>query len=175
MAEISAIARSNTVQLSSDDVKPVEYHKINVRYLMVEAALRIDEAQQNKIQVKHEELSDIKDRLSTITTFIEKLSGGLANREAKEVNLANESALVERINAMSPNKLTQKTVWTRAEAETLLTMLTRRSDKLQSESHDLAVKINRCFEDWHELTPLWKDLMKKLDDHIDRIINRRPN
>jgi hypothetical protein len=155
-------------------VEEKHHSDINVRLLLVELAMKTEAAKKNEIHVKNGELAKLKDKVVTITDFVEHISNQLSNPHNKEINLADESQLVEKMREIFPHEYLTRTTWTRDEAERLCTVFTRRSDRLQNDINEKAVMINRLFEDWHELIPIWKEILKAASDLIDRI-NQRAN
>ncbi|HEX2579496.1 MAG TPA: hypothetical protein VHK67_03740 [Rhabdochlamydiaceae bacterium] len=148
------------------------HEDINVRLLLVQLAMKTEEAKKSQIHVKNGELGKLKDKVETITSFVEHISQQLSNPHNKTVVLADKSQLVEKMSEIFPHDYLKRTTWTRDEAEKLCTVFTRRSDRIQNEINEHAVKINRLFEDWHELVPIWKEILKSANDLIDRINQR---
>lgn len=153
-------------------VEEKHHEDINVRLLLVQLCMKIEEAKKDEIHVKNGELGKLKDKAATITNFVEHISTQLDNPHNKSINLANESQLVEKMKEIFPHEYLTRTTWTRDEAERLCTVFTRRSDRLNNEINEMAVMINRSFEDWHELIPIWKEILKTANDLIDRINQR---
>lgn len=185
MTEVSSVTASSTFDSSAPvDAEELPEHlaslekkhheDVNVRLLLVQLAMKTEEAKKNEIHVKNGELGKLKDKVETITSFVEHISEQLSNPRNKDVALANESQLVEKMREIFPHEYLSRTKWTRDEAERLCTVFTRRSDRIQNEINEHAVKINRLFEDWHELVPIWKEILKNANDLIDRI-NQRAN
>jgi hypothetical protein len=155
-------------------VEKKHHEEINVRLLLVQLTMKIEAAKKDEIHVKNGELGKLKDKLETITSFVEHISEQLSNPHNKDIVLANESQLVEKMREIFPHEYLTRTTWTRDEAERLNIVFTRRSDRLQNNVNEMAVTINRHFEDWHELIPIWKEILKTANDLIDRI-NQRAN
>jgi hypothetical protein len=155
-------------------VEKKHHEDINVRLLLVQLAMKTEAAKKDEIHVENGELLQLKDKVVTITSFVEHISEQLSNPRNKDVSLANESPLVEKMREIFPHEYLTRTTWTRDEAERLCTVFTRRSDRLQNDVNEMAVMINRHFEDWHELIPIWKEILKTANDLIDRI-NQRAN
>ncbi len=153
-------------------VEQKHHEEVNIRLLLVNAMLKIEGAKKNEIHVQNGELAKLKDRLHTITTFVEHVGNQLSNPRNKDVNLAQESQLVEKMKEIFPHEYLSRTSWTRDEAEKLCVVFTRRSDRITNDINDMAVQINRKFEDWHELVPIWKEMLKSLNDAIDRMNQR---
>jgi hypothetical protein len=153
-------------------VEQKHHHDINVRMLLVDLAMKTENEKKAEIHLKNGELGKLKDRIVTITDFVEHISNQLSNPHCKDVTLANESQLVEKMREIFPHEYLTRTTWTRDEAERLCTVFTRRSDRLQNDVNEKAVMINRLFEDWHELIPIWKEILKTANDLIDRINQR---
>src|ERR1700733_5353126 len=74
-----------------DTLEQKHHEDINVRLLLVQLAMRTEEAKKNEIHVKNGELGKLKDKVVTITDFVEHISQQLSNPRNKDVTLANES------------------------------------------------------------------------------------
>ena len=154
-------------------VEEKHHEEINVRFLLVQLAMKIEAAKKDEIHVKNGELGQLKDRVETITSFVEHVTDQLSNPRIKEINLADKSPLVEKMKEIFPHEYLSRTTWTRDEAERLITVFNRRSDRLNNDINQMSVTINRLFEDWHELIPIWKEILKSANDLIDRINNKQ--
>jgi|GEM_PF-1579660 len=155
-------------------VEEKHHEEINVRYLLVQLAMKTEEAKKNEIHVKNGELGKLKDKVETITSFLEHVGKQLSDPRNKDVVLADKSQLVEKMKELFDHEYLSRSTWTRDEAEKLCTVFTRRSDRIQNDINQKATEINRLFEDWHELVPIWKEILKSANDLIDRI-NQRAN
>jgi len=148
------------------------HEDVNVRLMLVNLFGEVEEAKKNEIHIKNKELAKLKDKVETITSFLEHVSNQLINPRNKNVVLADKSQLVEKMKEIFDHEYLSRSTWTRDEAENLCKVFTRQSDRIQNDINVLGVEINRKFEDWHELVPIFKEILKQLSEQIDRINQR---
>lgn len=77
--------------------------------------------------------------------------------------MADKSALVGEMHTLLDHKLLEKTVWTRAEAETIKTAMTRHSQIIMQQIQHASSDVNRAIEEGTELLQIARKLLEMID------------
>ena len=96
---------------------------VNEGQLITDLYLKVEKDSNIKSHAKIDKLEEEEKKLKTVSTFLTELETHLSNPDAKVINMADKSSLVEEMNKLLDHKLLAKTEWTRAEAETIRTAL----------------------------------------------------
>ncbi len=140
--------------------KRVENWGENIGKLVVEGYNAVEKASHAKSHIKINELEALEGKLKSVTTFLSKLEAGLANPDAKEVHMTEQSQLVEDMHRICDHDLLKKTIWTRAEADTIRTALTRHSQIVMQEVHHASSAVNRSIEEGTELLQIVRKILE---------------
>lgn len=138
----------------------------NVGHLVAHTALKVEDARSQKAHLAIDKLEAHEKKLQTVTQFLTAIETQLANRDAKEVNMAGQHELVEQMRQILNHDLLAKTVWNRDEAESIKMAFTRHSQLITQDIHHSSSEVNRlieestelsqilrkCIEMWHQLT-----------------------
>jgi len=148
--------------------------EVNLGKLVVDAQTVIQDIKTNQLNKSMDEVNELYDRLDTITTFLEKLEGQLADPANKKIDLTNEGDLVQKINHLFPHKLLMnQATWTRDEAEALVKVFSRKSEHETRQVTHKMTMINRGFEERHELIQMARQVLKEYSEMVKGMINRQ--
>ncbi|MGR3911959.1 MAG: hypothetical protein QRY71_01440 [Candidatus Rhabdochlamydia sp.] len=131
----------------------VELKEANLGQLISQTYLLVETASQNKAHLKLDELEALQQQLSHTTTFLTKIETELAKDHfVKTVNMADDHALVQTMYELTDIPLLNgKTSWTREEAESIRSSLTRRSQLHMQKVQQCSSSVNRVIEEGIEL------------------------
>ena len=133
---------------------------VNLAQLIAKTYICVEEASHQKSNAKIDELEKQEKKLRTVTNFLSEIEAQLSNPTAREVNMADKSVLVEEMHQLLDHKLLANTVWTRDEADTIKTALTRHSQIIMQEVHRFAGEVNRAIEEGTELLQISRKILE---------------
>jgi nucleoside diphosphate kinase len=163
-----AAHKSNILE-AGENLNSNEIHVIVSEYgynlgdLIVKANDHIEEVKTNTTRHKLQELETVQQNLSSITSFLQALDNELIkNPTAKEINLADHSVLVEKMARLTPEiKILQgNTTFNRAEAETLKSAFSRKSQVLMQDVSQKSSSVTRAIEEQTEFTKIMHEALR---------------
>ena len=133
---------------------------VNEGQLITDLYLKVEKDSNIKSHAKIDKLEEEEKKLKTVSTFLTELETHLSNPDAKVINMADKSSLVEEMNKLLDHKLLAKTEWTRAEAETIRTALTRHSQIIMQQVAQASSEVNRMIENGTELLQIARKILE---------------
>ena len=133
---------------------------VNEGQLITDLYLKVEKDSNVKSHAKIDQLQVEEKKLKTVSTFLTELETHLSNPDAKVINMADKSSLVEEMNKLLDHKLLTKTEWTRAEAETIRTALTRHSQIIMQQVAQASSEVNRMIENGTELLQIARKILE---------------
>jgi len=149
------------------------YSDCNVRAYIVKIGIAQEDLRDGRINAKSQELRQQRANLQTITTFLGKVEEMKSNPNAKELQLAGEHQLMDKLYEIFPDQRLKKDKLTRSEAEMLYHAFTRHCDQeIHPNMQELTSDITHIIEDSDKIFPILKELLKAYDDLINRMNNK---
>ena len=133
---------------------------VNLAQLVSNTYNSVELASHIKSHAKIDELEKHEKKLKTVTQFLTEIETQLSNPDARVVNMADKSSLVEEMHQLLDHKLLSKTEWTRAEAETIKTAMTRHSQVIMQQVHHSSSEVNRAIEEGTELLQIARKILE---------------
>jgi uncharacterized protein (DUF2342 family) len=133
---------------------------VNLAQLIAKTYVFVEQVSHQKSHAKIDELEKHEKKLKTVTQFLSGIEAQLANPDAREVNMADKSALVEEMHQLLDHKLLTKSVWSRSEADTIKTALTRHSQIIMQQVHHSSSEVNRSIEEGTELLQISRKVLE---------------
>lgn len=159
----------------SKELADKQYENSNIRWMVARLADKVEQFHKGKIQTSQRELEELNNKIETLMKFTDVLDKHIKNTSKdKKIELQNESSLVEDVAKIYPHEYLKgaNTILTHQQAQELFITFTRKHDQSKGEAQLAAVKINHLYEDWFEILPILRELMKEMNDHIKGIIQR---
>jgi hypothetical protein len=160
------------------------YGDINVRPFFAKLAMDQEKLRDGKIGMKNEELRTLRNKLSTITDFLDKANYELINTNGNTIQMngdGNANLMFEIKKILPPNSNALKLIeeangskFERRKLEWLCQMFTRQIDsEITPQIDELKDDIFDIMQLLDKILPILKELGKKYDDHI-AYIQRQP-
>ncbi len=133
---------------------------VNLAQLISKTYLMVEEGSNKKSHQKIDELQAQEKKLKSVTDFLSLMEAQLANPDARKVDLADKSSIVEEMHQLCDHVLLKKSVWTREEAETIRTSLTRHSQVIMQQLSYASSTVNRSIEEGTELLQIARKVLE---------------
>jgi hypothetical protein len=155
---------------------------VNVRYQMAQLGVAIEQAQEGKIKANNKEVREMRNQLSTISDFLDNAHHAMLTTKGDKIEMQQHSKLIEQVVALLPEKTrlllkdksgSNTSTFNRKELEWVCQVCTREMDssitprinELQDDNHDIMELLTK-------LLPLLKEIIKKYDDSVSRMIQQ---
>lgn len=153
------------------------YGDINVRPFFAKLGIDLEAARDNKAGMKLNEVRELRNKLGTITTFLDKANYALKNTTSNDIQLTEHADLLFEVKKMLPEHASKligdRSTFKRHEVEWLCQMFTRKIDtEISPQIDELKDEVFDIMQMFDKILPILKDLLKKYDDHIAYIIRQ---
>jgi hypothetical protein len=143
---------------------------VNLAQLMAKTYLIVEQKSEAKSHLKIDELEAHEKKLKLITEFLSEIESQLSsNPNAKEINMADKSEMVENVRQLINHKLLEKSVWKRDEADILKMALTRDSQIIMQQISHKSSDVNRAIEEGTELLQIARKILEMYQQFISTV------
>ncbi len=169
--------QSNELPEVLADEAEKHYGDINVRPFFAKLALDQERLRDGKIGMKNEEMRALRNKLSTITDFLDKANYELMNTKSNTIQMTEHAGVLFEMKKMLPEYASKiigdRSIFERREVEWLCQILTRKIDsEITPEIDELKDDIFDTMQLLDKILPILKELCKKYDEHINYILRQ---
>lgn len=155
------------------------YGEINIRPYFAKLAMEQEKLRDGKILMKNDEMRELRNRLSTITDFLDKANYELMRTQGNKIQMVGPdyADMLLEIKKILPeharNLIGDKSTFDRREIEHLCQVLTRKIDSdITPQIDELKDEIFDIMQLLDKILPTLKELLKRYDDHINYILRQ---
>jgi archaellum component FlaC len=149
---------------------------VNLGQLVATTYGSVEEASQAKAHAKIDELEKNEKKLRAVTEFLSEIENQLTKDKKVDMGDEKHKVVVDQLREMLDHKLPlleNNYSWSKDDAETLKTGLTRHSQIIMQQVHHSSSEVSRAIEEGTELLQIARKLLEMIDRHYNTLTSNQ--